>query len=283
MRGARWWVLAAALALAGCGAQTNHTAANHTTTTEAGSATTAAAPAGSGASSTTTSTSAHGTGSSTVAPATGSAAPSRSSGSAPAGPAPIAAGTYRYRQSGSFTAGTQTGQLPAEGTFVVDPAKPDGTQVTHRYVDPSKPPSDTTLLFRPDGMFIVTTVDRSTTGGQTVSFTCTFNPPLPSPPWPAKVGSTFAGNGNCGSFTAQVNGRVDGTRQVTLDGASVLTYVIDSTIVTHGSLESTINEQDWFDPAIRFSTHVQTQTKGSYGPFQFSGQSTADLESARPS
>src|SRR5579884_1568378 len=262
MRGARWWVLAAALALAGCGAQTNHTAANHTTTTEAGSATTAAAPAGSGASSTTTSTSAHGTGSSTVAPATG---------------------TYRYRQSGSFTAGTQTGQLPAEGTFVVDPAKPDGTQVTHRYVDPSKPPSDTTLLFRPDGMFIVTTVDRSTTGGQTVSFTCTFNPPLPSPPWPAKVGSTFAGNGNCGSFTAQVNGRVDGTSQVTLDGASVLTYVIDSTIVTHGSLESTINEQDWFDPAIRFSTHVQTQTKGSYGPFQFSGQSTADLESARPS
>jgi hypothetical protein len=187
------------------------------------------------------------------------------------------------RQSGTFTLGTSTTPVPPEGSLVVDAASANGSQVWHRSVDRSKPPSDTTFTFGPTGMFIVSTVQRTTVGAQTVTFTCTFNPGIPAPPWPPKVGTSFSGHGSCGSFTADVTGKITGTHTVVLDGAQVPTYVVASTIVTHGQVESTITQTDWFAPSLRLSVHNQSQSKGTYGVFSFSSNTTSDLVSGRPS
>lgn len=200
-----------------------------------------------------------------------------------AGPAPATAGTYRERQSGTSTAGATTKPVPSEGTLRVDAAKADGTQVWHRAVDPAQAPSDTTLSFRPDGMFIVSTITRASGGGASVSFTCTFEPPVPSPPWPPSVGATFGGHGQCQSFTADVSGRITGTRQVTLDGSPITVFVAESDLVTHGQVESTGHEVDWFSPALRLVVHNESQAKGTYGVVSFASNVTSDLVSGRPS
>jgi hypothetical protein len=216
-------------------------------------------------------------------PATTLGTPSAANGGAAnVGPAPTAAGLYRFRQTGSSTTGATTEPAPAEGTLRVDPAAVDGTQVSHRAVHPDQPPSDTTIAFRPSGMFITTVVTRTTLGTQTVAFTCTFNPGVPAPPWPPAVGKAFSASGSCGSFTAQVTGRIDGTRTVALDGRSLTAYVVDSTIVTHGQVESTQTETDWFSPVLRLSVHSETHSKGTFGAFRFSSDLTSDLESGRP-
>ena len=265
---------------AACGG-TSHPRATSTTSTTAALAGTTTTTAAAGAGATTAPARASGT-------TTGAGAAATTTTASPTGqpqaaaPAPVPAGTYRYRQSGSATVGTSTQPAPAEGTLVADAAKSDGTQVFHRATDPSKPPSDATFVFRSDGMFIKSTVTRATAGTQTVSFTCTFDPPVPAPPWPPAVGKSFSADGNCGSFTAHVDGHITGQRQATVDGAPRTVYVVSTTIVTHGQVESTINQTDWFAPSLRLSLHVESHTKGTYGPVAFSGDLTSDLESAKP-
>lgn len=214
-------------------------------------------------------------------PAATAAAPSPAAVGA-AGPSPIAAGTYRYRQSGTSKTGGSSSQTPPEGTLKVDPAGGDGAQTLHRAVDPSGVPSDNILLFRPDGMFLHKVITRASGGGQQMEFTCTFDPPVPLPPWPPAVGKTFAGHGQCGSFTADLQGKIAGQRSVTLDGIQVEVYVVESTFITRGQVESTANRTDWFAPSLRLPVHVENHQKGSYGFFSFSDDLTADLVSAHP-
>lgn len=198
-------------------------------------------------------------------------------------PLPAAPGTYRYRQSGTTTIGTSTKPVPAEGGLKIDPASGDGNQVSHRSVDPSQAPSDTVYAFRNGGVFIVQIVMRANAGGQTQTFTCTFAPPLPSPPWPPKVGSTFAGHADCGTFTLDVSGSVPGTKDVTLDGTTHHTFVIDATIAIHGQIEGSGTQTAWLDPATSLVLHEQTSQKGTYGKVvSFNSSLTADLESAHP-
>lgn len=226
-------------------------------------------------------------GATTTTPGAGSRSPTTvtatGGGSRGTGPAPVPPGTYRERQSGTSTAGGATKPVPAEGTLNVDAAKGDGTQVWHRAVDPSQAPSDTTLAFRTNGMFIVSTVTRASGGGASVSFTCTFDPPVPSPPWPPSVGATFGGHGQCQSFTADISGRITGTRQATLDGSPLTVVVVESDLVTHGQVESTGHEVDWFSPALRLVVHSESQAKGTYGMISFASNVTSDLVSGHPS
>jgi hypothetical protein len=203
-------------------------------------------------------------------------------GGAKGGPAPAVAGKYRYKQSGKTTIGNSSSPVAPEGTLVVDAAKPDGTQVFHRVADPDRASTDTTFAFRSDGVFIKSTTQRQGSGFQSVTFTCNFNPPLPAPPWPPTVGATFAGKADCGSFTTDVKGKVDGTRKVALDGAQVDVFVASISIVTHGQLESTGTSVQWFAPSLRLIVHSEDHTKGAYGPFGFSSDVTSDLVSGKP-
>ena len=153
----------------------------------------------------------------------------------------------------------------------------------HRATDPNDAPSDTTFAFRADGMFILSTVIRATYAGQTAEYTCTFTAPLPAPPWPPAVGKTFSGHADCGNFTADVAGRINGTRQAVVDGSPVDVYVVDSTVDTHGQVESHGTQTDWFAPSLRLTVHSETHQSCTYGVVSFSGDLTADLVSARPS
>lgn len=197
---------------------------------------------------------------------------------AAAGPQPIAAGTYRYKQSGRASGGGQTRETPPEGRAVVDAPAADGTQVVHRYIDPDGEPQDTTFRFGADGMFILKTVIRQ--GGAEIS--CTFDPPVATPPWPPTVGATYGGTGECGAFTVSVDGKVTGTRTVALDGRSYDAFVLESSIATEGQFESNSTQVDWFVPELRLSAHTETNSTGKFGQVSFESSGTSDLISAVP-
>lgn len=240
-----------------------------TTTTQAGQVTssTTTAPPSSTSTRRTTTTSAKPTTTTTVASHTGG------------GPAPVVPGTYQERQSGSFTAAGKTTSYPPNGTLVVDPARADRSQVWHRYVKAGTSPSDTTVLFRANGPFLAST----SMAGPSGQLTCTFNPPLPAPPYPTKVGQTFSGQASCGSFTVSVQGKVDGTKVVSVGGTQVPTFVVDSTITTKGQVTATGTQTDWYAPSLRLSVHEAVTEQGTYEAFPFKSQITSDLVSVRPS
>lgn len=215
-------------------------------------------------------------------PSTATAAPTPSGSSGSGGPAPIARGTYRFRQTGTSRMGATSRDVPPEGTLAVDAPRADGTQDLHRFVDEGGQPTDTVLLFRADGMFVVSTVLRAGTGADASSFTCTFEPPVPSPPWPPEVGKTFSGHGECGGFTADVQGTISGPRTATVGADTVETYVIATTVRTSGQVESTITLQDWFAPAMRLPVHTEMHASGTTSLVSFSEDRVDDLVSAHP-
>jgi hypothetical protein len=178
--------------------------------------------------------------------------------------------------------------VPPEGTLVIDPPAASGTELWHRYPDPKSEPTDSTLLFNPSGMFIQTLVEHF--GGITV--TCTFAPPLPSPPWPPIVGQPFSAQGTCAgqgvTATIHVDGKMTGTDSLTLDGRSVSVYVAAATITIDGSyqgaqIKATDEETDWFAPSLRLPVKTHSVINGKYAVFTFSADTTSMLESGRPS
>lgn len=219
-------------------------------------------------------------GSSPTAAAGGPGGPTASAtGTAGAsGPAPIRPGTYTYRQSGTYTAGTKSGQFPPKGTLVVDAASSAGSQTTHRYVDPQGSPVDQTLLFRPHGELI-----ESETLGQGGKVVCTFNPPLPAPAWPVTVGAAASGTGNCGKFNATVKEKVTGTREATVGTSSFKVFVIDIDMDASGQFQATETATAWYAPALRLVLHEVDNAKATYGAYSFNSQLTSDLVSPNPS
>lgn len=272
-------LIAALMVLAACSggggsdkAATTKADKSTTTTTAATETTTTAAAKGP---STTTTVAPSGASTATTA-ATTPGAPAKST---VAGPKPLAKGTYRYTQTGGGSAGPQKYDSPPEGTMVVDAAAADGTQVSHRYLDPKGDPNDTKMRFGSDGMFVIETTLRQ--GGQEIR--CTFDKPLAAPPWPVKVGDSTTGHANCGSFQVDISGKVTSTKPVTVDGTSYTAYVLSSTITMTGQVTAKGTQVDWFVPELRMSTHTESNTKGSFGNIQFSSAGTADLVSAKPS
>lgn len=246
-----------------------------TPTTDGGSA--------SGSSSTTAPTTKGGKTASTTAPSHSSTtATSTAPGSQSVGP-PVAAaaGTYTYRQSGSSTSGGKQTPAPSSGTLAVDKAA-DGSQAFHRYADRSEPPEDTIYLDRSDGRFITRIVIRASVGGQQLTFTCTFTPPLPAPAWPPDPGRAFNGHGDCGAVQADVSGTVDSIRQASVDGQSRTVRVVKTTTKVSGQVQGQITETDWFDPGLGLDLHAERHTDFKYGFSSYASDLTSDLESARP-
>ncbi|HLI55187.1 MAG TPA: hypothetical protein VKU88_12735 [Acidimicrobiales bacterium] len=169
--------------------------------------------------------------------------------------------------------------MPAQGTLVVGAAQADGTQLWQRYVAQGQQPSDTTVRFTPQGPFLLSTTEASPQG----NITCTFDPPIPAPAWPAAVGDKFSSTGDCGKFTISVSGAITGQKQVTVGGVAYQVWVIDSTLSLHGEVSGSGSEEDWYSPALRLPVHEYDQLKGTYGAFTFSSTLTSDLVSGTPS
>jgi hypothetical protein len=283
-----------ALVAAGCGARV--APAEISGLDAPASSPTTTAPAATGASTTTSlvgSAAAVGAGSHSATSTT--AAPSQAAGSGPL--TPTAAGTYTYNQSGPGTTlqvgsnPPSTTAPPPKGTTVYDsPSSASGgyQQVAHEYVNTQQPSSDTTYLETPSGIFITTEVERMTVAGSTTTFTCTFAQPMEISPWPVSVGYSFTGSATCsgssGSFTLSASGKINGTQTVTLDGAAVTAYVVDTSVTTSGSVTSTDSEVDWFAPSLRLDVHSSVNEHGNFGTVAtFSIQVTRDLVSGHPS
>jgi hypothetical protein len=272
-----------ALTLAACGG--GHKKATGAAATVSTTSTSTAATAGTGEvtsvapSPTTTAASPSKT---TATSAKSGASGSSQAASAPAtpgAPQPIPPGKYTYNQKGEFKVGVNSQATPAQGTLTLDPPASDGHQVAHRATDPSQPSSDTTFLFKSDGMFLESTRQ----GSGSTTFSCTFNPPIPTPPWPPAVGKSLSGHANCDpGFTTDVSGKITDTKQVPLDGKTYTVYVVETTVDTHGSLESHTTQVNWFSPDLRLSTHDESHTTGSYQGFSFTSDQADDLVSGKP-
>lgn len=288
-----------ALLVAGCGGS-HHTSARTsapgpgagaTSTGESpASATSTPTTAGSGGTVTAVPSGPHGA-VVTVGPGTANASPAvpptvAGANNKPATGAPLPAkpGTYRYHQTGEATFGTSTQPVPPEGTLKVDPASSDGNQVSHRTVDPNQPPSDTVVAFRNGGVFLIRIVIRANAGGRETAFTCTFDKPMATPPWPPKVDDTYGGHADCGQFTIDVAGRVTSNKDVSLQGATHHTFVLSSTLTFHGQLEGSGSQTDWLEPTTSLVLHNESAQSGTYGGVvKFSTHATSDLLSTTPS
>ena len=277
-------VSAAVVVLAACSGGSSHSSsvANAQGSAAATSTSAALSPSpGSSASSGSSTGPSSGSGPAATSAPHGSGTPTTAHPNAPGvKPAvPATPGTYKYRQSGTTTFGSSTKPVPAEGTAKIDPVSAQGTQTLHRTVDSSQPPSDTVFLFRDGGVFLTQIVQRSNATGQTTTFTCTFAPPMPTPPWPPTVGGSYQGHADCGSFTIDVHGSVQGTK--TALGRTA--FVLGSTLAFHGQLEGSGTQTDWVDPTSSLILHEDTSQSLTYGGFvHIAGTVTSDLESLTP-
>ena len=147
-------------------------------------------------------------------------------------------------------------------------------------------PSSMTMLFNKAGTFMVSP------NGQLAgtSGTCAFSIPLPWPPWPATVGATFSGQATCAGpvHTMTISGQIDRTEGLPLDGATVDTFRVVSTLVMKGSyngspISVTQTDTNWYAPSLSVPVRSQTHLQGSVIGIPLTIDSTAVLESSKPS
>ncbi|HUR78132.1 MAG TPA: hypothetical protein VMZ22_09310 [Acidimicrobiales bacterium] len=204
------------------------------------------------------------------------AASGSGSGTRNAAPAPAPAGTYDYTQSGSTSQG---GPVPPNGTLVV--SGPGPSQVFSRYFDPSKPPSDIHFDFRDDGPFITKVVVRDSG----IVINCSFDTPVPAPPWPATTGRSFSGHATCDrGFQADFSGSITGRSTDKVGGRSVDTVVIDSTMHIIGNgVDLNVKDTQHWAPSLRITTYSHEVVNGT-GPFGIviTGDVTSTLTSTTP-
>jgi len=198
----------------------------------------------------------------------------------PSGPAPAAPGTYRYRQVGSLP-GT-----PAEGTLVVAPVSPSGTQVWTRAVGGTVAPTTSVMLFNATGAFLVSPGAQVAGAGAS----CRFASPVPWPSWPTTTGQSFSAPAACtgGVSSYLMTGRVEGTGTVSLGGQAVNVAVVVDTITVKGSVDGdsfnvTMTETDDFAPTLRVPVVTVTQVKGTAIGIPISTTRTDTLVSTTPS
>lgn len=203
------------------------------------------------------------------------------------GEAPTVPGTYSYHQTGSMSVGVMSQSFPPTGTIVIEPPASSGegawTQMWRSFANTAQPSTDTTYAINSAGLWLVTQVQRETFGGQTVTYNCTFTPPIkvanPSP----VTGYTFSGTGDCGSMTASITGQISGFHQTSFGGGLTTAYEVDTTVTTQGSVNSKTEETDWVDPMTGIDRYQSIKQSGTYNSFSFSSSLTRTLESTTPS
>jgi hypothetical protein len=161
--------------------------------------------------------------------------------------------------------------------LVVKP--PQGTQqVWESIVSANQAPSYTTVDFRSTGPVVLSETMQGPQGNEV----CTFNPPLPTLPWPPVTGKTFNSTGSCGGgLTVRVSGQLGGQQTDVVAGQSFEVWVLNATIDASGDgLNASGTEVAWLSPALRLPLHEYTSLKGTYaGVFSFTSQLTTDIVS----
>ncbi len=194
------------------------------------------------------------------------------------GPVPAAPGTYHYNLvsgTSSLTTGTTIMPLTVapQSTLVVS-STGSGTQ---QWVNSS---TTVNVAFTGAGVYLLAeTIPLAST-------TCTFNAPVASPPWPLAVGKSFSGQATCGSGSSasslSLQGRVSGTASVVVGGASVATFLVQSTVTLPGTT-LVIAETDWYAPSLRLPVKSTVIAKGGVTGYLIDSNTTYTLASSLPS
>ncbi len=175
------------------------------------------------------------------------------------GPAPTRPGTYTYTQSGGSPA---TLKVTLFSGGVESWVRSDSSSTL-----------TTALLFNGSGVY--TGALSVTALGTTIN--CSFASPVPWPPWPVAVGRDFSGQSTCsGSATLALTGHVRGTETLPLDGATVNTFLVDTTAtITVGTTVITLTQTESYAPSLRLPVKILIATS-------LSSQATYVLATAAP-
>jgi hypothetical protein len=211
----------------------------------------------------------------------GSTGGSPSSSASQSGPQPVVPGTYTYDQTGSQKAAGFTSSVPPTSSLVVHPATASGEQTTNQKAG-GKDGSDQTLLYNSKGMFLISEVEHVPLPGHAETITCRFNPGVPYPPWPLRIGATAQAHTKCGSVNVSAKGDVTERRTTTVHGVRLTVYVVKVTLTTSGQITSTSTDTEWFAPSLRLVVRDASTISGKYGPFGFTGSFTRTLTSTTP-
>jgi hypothetical protein len=112
---------------------------------------------------------------------------------------------------------------------------------------------------------------------------------MPWPPYPTTVGGRASGHATCtgGISTYDVAEQVQGTATLPLDGSSVTTTVVVSTIVISGTvnggpLRVSLTETDWYAATLRVPVQTKTHVAGSVMGLSVTTDRTDTLISSTP-
>lgn len=189
---------------------------------------------------------------------------------------PPAAGTYRYRQSGSMRAGIFSSEPDPEGTLEVRPTDGRTQRQIRDYGDQSL---ERVLIFRDDAVLLSETISRF--GSQATS--CRFERPIVLVRLPLEPGSTWKDSGSCDALTLRLRARVlrDATR--TVDGRSVDTMVVRYHVVVEGDGVSQTTDQDvWLSLEHRMVVRSEERSEGTFGSTPYTIERTERLLSLEP-
>jgi hypothetical protein len=158
---------------------------------------------------------------------------------------PPSPGKYLYRQRGhALIAGVEMG-VPSLGTLMVDAAERDGTQKWRRFIDPDGLESEVVQRWTPQGVYLLSSVQRQQVAGNVLTVTCNFSQPMLVVPFPTIVGYTGYGSCDCEWFEPNFRLQVIEQANVQLAGAQLDVDVIESTLTSTGPIRALGRQVDW--------------------------------------
>jgi hypothetical protein len=201
----------------------------------------------------------------------GHTGPPPSGGSA--APAQPAVGTYTLAVTGSehvkfgpFSACTNS--FPSESQLVVRRAsgEPAGSyDFDQRYYPGSANRHDERHIYHytNGGVFLAFEQATVTCGGVKQSSAVNYSPQQKRVQLPLTVGASWHNHGGDGNRTEDATSKVVGTTQLTVNGRSYLTYVIDTHVDMTGDEKGTRDQRWWFSPDLGVPLKWHESLKGS--------------------
>jgi hypothetical protein len=252
------------LLTAACGGGgSKKTAASSSSTTSAGDTTTSAADTSTTAASAATATTKAGATTATTKagakvngqPASSYQAPAGSVAAAPAKP-----GTYKYDTSGTSTFGAQSSSPPPVTPLAVDPPAGTRQHSTHdsRKPDGSGSVSETTLDYKPEGVFLVELKITTKASGITDVQDFVANPPVNIAPTGVKPGQSVEFDISGSGTTVHVKIDFVRTERITVGGQAVDTMVIHQAGTLSGKVTGTQTSDSWISPQYSLTAKDHT-------------------------
>ena len=177
-------------------------------------------------------------------------------------------GTYTTDNQGT----SSFGSVPPKSTYTIELLANGDTHETGDF--------DLVLRWTPDAASLVSLKiamagkEFDAPAGNPLLFVPFTNPP---PQWSWSMTSTD------GKTTIRQTASVTGNDSVTVGGAVVPTFVVDSTIELSGDITGTVHLTAWVDPVTRLVAKQHSVINAMYGAVGFNSDITSVLESLTPS